>query len=197
MKDNDDKHSQINRRDFFKTCAGAAAAIASNPALLAHAGTGTTEKLYFSVKLVDANGQAVTSSAIKKNQSYIFHYPFATTPCFLINLGRPLKQAVDLNTATEQSYQWPGGVGLEQSVVAFSAICSHKMSYPTRTLSFINYRPEAVPFRDSDSVFQHKSQLIYCCSERSAYDPAQGAAVLGGPRDPTAYHYIIAPRPHC
>ncbi|NKB76788.1 MAG: hypothetical protein GKR96_06975 [Gammaproteobacteria bacterium] len=167
------------RRYFFRTCASAAAIICANPDAL-----GREEdqiKYYFEVRLTHGNGEPITSKDIQKNRSYIFNYPFVTTPCFLINLGRPLERVVGLSTKDDQSYTWTGGVGPNQSIVAFSAICSHKMSYPTRTLSFINYRSDEVHYRDEESAFQKGSQLIYCCSERSAYDPAQGAAVLGGP----------------
>ena len=35
----------------------------------------------------------------------------------------------------------PGGIGRDKSVVSFSAICAHKLSHPSRNISFINYRP--------------------------------------------------------
>jgi len=34
------------------------------------------------------------------------------------------------------------GVGARHSLVAYSAICAHKLSYPTREISFISYRAE-------------------------------------------------------
>ena len=69
---------------------------------------------------------------------------------------------------------WPGGVGPSQSIVAFSAICAHQMSYPTREISFISYRAERGPAN-------RHAHVIHCCSEHSEYDPAAGARVLGGP----------------
>jgi hypothetical protein len=56
-----------------------------------------------------------------------------------------------------------------------SAICAHRLSYPTRQISFISYRNQAGP-----SKLTH-SNVIHCCSEHSEYDPATGARVLGGP----------------
>lgn len=55
-------------------------------------------------------------------EPYLFFYPFVTTPCLLINLG----QSVD-NSSSNSS--WRGGVGPDSSIVAYSAICSHKMTH--------------------------------------------------------------------
>ena len=58
----------------------------------------------------------------------IFHYPYAATPCFLLNLGRPLSLPAELKTAAAQPYRWPGGVGPQRSIVAYSAICAHQLA---------------------------------------------------------------------
>jgi hypothetical protein len=55
------------------------------------------------------------------------------------------------------------------------------MSHPAPTVSFINYRHDEVRFRNSDDAIEQRSGVIYCCSERSVYDPANGGRVLGGP----------------
>ena len=91
-----------------------------------------------------------------------------------MNLGRPTKPFAQLKTADEQTYEWPGGVGAEHSIVAYSAICAHRLTYPTREISFISYRDE----KSAGSKFAH---VIHCCSEHSQYDPAEGAKVLAGP----------------
>jgi Rieske Fe-S protein len=131
-------------------------------------------RLYARARLVDPAGRPLKARAIPANHNFIFHYPFAGTPCFLLNLGRPAKPLVNLKTADRQSYDWPGGVGAEHSVVAYSAICAHRLSYPTREISFISYREE----KSAGSKFAH---VIHCCSEHSQYDPAEGAKVLAGP----------------
>ena len=64
--------------------------------------------------------------------------------------------------------------GSARDIVAYSAICAHKMTYPTRQVSFIGYR-------DSPSPVAGKGQVITCCSDRSVYDPAAGARVVSGP----------------
>ena len=81
---------------------------------------------------------------------------------------------VQLKTAENQAYEWKGGIGPARSVVAYSAICAHKLSYPTRDISFISFRTET-------SARNRHAAVIHCCSEHSQYDPAAGARVVAGP----------------
>ena len=83
-----------------------------------------------------------------------------------------------LRTRGQQAYQWPGGVGPRRSVVAFCAICAHKLVYPTKDLSFISFRKGAAA---NPQTPDKGSDLIHCCADHSQYDPAQGAQVLSGP----------------
>jgi len=131
-------------------------------------------RFYSRARLVDTAGRPLRGRALPANRNFIFHYPFAATPCFLLNLGRPTKPFAQLKTADEQTYEWPGGVGAEHSIVAYSAICAHRLTYPTREISFISYRDE----KSAGSKFAH---VIHCCSEHSQYDPAEGAKVVAGP----------------
>lgn len=114
-------------------------------------------------------------------EAYVFNYPYVTTPCFIINLGKPAVDNGPLKTEAGLEYHWQGGVGPDRAIVSFCAICAHKMSHPAKTVSFINYRHEKVSFRNKNKKTVERSQVIYCCSERSVYDPAKGATVLGGP----------------
>jgi arsenite oxidase small subunit len=159
----------MERRNFMLACA-ASALSASLPATAADA----SPRLYSRARLLDSSGRPLRARELAANRNFIFHYPFAGTPCFLLNLGRPTKPAATLKTADKQSYQWPGGVGEQRSVVAYSAICAHRLTYPTREISFISYREE----KSAGSRFAH---VIHCCSEHSQYDPAEGAKVLAGP----------------
>jgi len=160
----------MERRDFIGICA-AGAALAINPTQAAN----LRPRFYARVKLVDEARQPLRASSLAVDRNYIFHYPYAATPCFLLNLGKPTQQAVTLKTETGTDYEWPGGVGPQNSIVGYSAICAHRLSYPTRQISFISYRIEAGP-----SKITHRN-VIHCCSEHSEYDPATGARVLGGP----------------
>ena len=169
----------MKRRGFFKVCASVAAAVGANPDLVAQ--PGEEIKRYERVLLVDSSGAPIQSAGLTVGESYVFNYPYATTPCFLLNLGKPTAHDISLTTEAGKHYVWRGGCGPEHSVVAFCAICAHKMSHPAKSVSFINYRHEQVSFRDKKSVTEQRAQVIYCCSEKSVYDPADGARVLGGP----------------
>ncbi len=158
----------MERRGFIKFCAASAAALGSAP-FPAEA----RAQLYGKARLVDGKGAPLRAGAIPANRNLIFHYPFASTPCFLLNLGKPVKPA-QLKTVSGEAYEWKGGVGPAGSVVAYSAICAHKLTYPTRDISFISFRTET-------SARNKLGNVIHCCSEHSQYDPAQGARVLAGP----------------
>jgi arsenite oxidase small subunit len=160
----------MERRDFLKACAAGAAGLSAAPVLAADA----RPQFYQRALLVDAKGQPLRTKAIPANRNLIFHYPYASTPCFLLNLGKPAKASAQLKTADNQPYEWRGGVGAARSVVAYSAICAHKLTYPTRDISFISFRTET-------SARNRLGNVIHCCSEHSQYDPAEGAKVLAGP----------------
>ena len=160
----------MDRRNFIGACA-AGAALSINPAQAAN----LRPRFYARVRLVDDARQPLRAATLAVSRNYIFHYPYAATPCFLLNLGKPTLQAVTLTTETGSSYEWPGGVGAHNAIVGYSAICAHRLSYPTRQISFISYRDKAGP-----SKLTH-GNVIHCCSEHSEYDPATGARVLGGP----------------
>jgi arsenite oxidase small subunit len=161
----------MERRGFIKFCAASAAcASASLPALAADA----RPQLYARSRLVDEKGRPLLAKAIPANRNLIFHYPYASTPCFLLNLGKPANGSAQLKTADNEPYEWKGGVGAGRSIVAYSAICAHRMTYPTKDISFISYRAEK-------SVGSRHASVIHCCSEHSQYDPADGGRVLAGP----------------
>ena len=165
----------MDRRDFVRACA-VAGATASLPEMIgqALAQADAQPRLYGRARLVDAGGRPVQSKTLPVGRNLIFHYPFAGTPCFLLNLGKPTRTNATLKTTDARSYQWSGGTGANGSVVAYSAICAHKLTYPTREISFISYRTEKTPGN-------RFAQVIHCCSEHSQYDPADGGRVLAGP----------------
>jgi arsenite oxidase small subunit len=159
----------MERRGFIKLCAASVAA-GGVPALAADA----RPQMYSRSLLVDTAGQPLRAKAIPANRNLIFHYPYASTPCFLLNLGKPAKGSAQLRTVDNQPYEWKGGVGPDRSIVAYSAICAHKLTYPTRDISFISFRAEK-------SAGNKLGAVIHCCSEHSQYDPAEGARVVAGP----------------
>jgi len=159
----------MERRAFLKFCAASAAA-AESSAFAADA----RPQLYGRVRLVGERGEPLRAKNIPANRNLIFQYPYAATPCFLLNLGRPARAAALLKTADGKPYEWRGGVGAQRSIVAYSAICAHKLTYPTRDISFISFRAET-------SARNKHANVIHCCSEHSQYDPAEGGRVLAGP----------------
>jgi len=165
----------MKRRDFVRICAAAT----GGAALPAADAANLTARLYKRAKLVDEKRVAIALDRLKPGTNYVFDYPYAATPCFLLKLDRPVS-AVELRTESGQAYRWEGGLGEGKSVVAYSAICAHKLTYPTKQVSFIGYRHEPSPVAPGGKV-------ITCCSDRSVYDPAAGARVVSGP----------APQPLC
>lgn len=169
----------FDRRKFLKICAGAGAAAAASPSLIERAAGALRPGER--VRLVDPAGKALQPDAMTVGRSYVFHYPYVTTPCFLIDLGSPADPGDELVTSDGKTYRWSGGVGPGRSIVAFSAICAHKMSYPTRDVSFIDYRHKPMSGDGKGDNWWDRGQVIYCCSEGSVYDPRDGARVLDGP----------------
>jgi len=168
----------MDRREFVESCALGAGSLATTLAGSAWAANAKPQA-YGRVLLTDELGQPIKASRLRAQTNYIFHYPFEATPVFLLDLGKPAK-ATSLRTRDKQLYQWPGGVGPARSLVAFSAICAHKLVYPTKDLSFISFRKGAAVNPQTPSK---GSDLIHCCADHSQYDPARGAQVLGGPAE--------------
>ena len=160
----------MERRKFLESClALSGTAALSQMSALAQ----TAPRLYEHTRLVDIHGVPLKASSVVAETNYIFHYPFVGTPCFLLNLGRPAVTETALRREDGATYSWNGGIGPQKAIVAFSAICAHKLAYPTREVSFIRYQPKRSATSDA--------QVIHCCADHSVYDPASGARVLAGP----------------
>jgi len=160
----------MERRDFVKLCAAAGAGAIPGAADAAN----RNARLYKRATLVDDKGAPVRIGQLKVGRNYVFDYPYSSTPCFLLRLDKPAPGGIDLKTESGQPYRWEGGIGEGKAVVAYSAICAHKMTYPTRQVSFIGYR-------DAPSPVAGQGKVITCCSDRSVYDPSAGAKVVSGP----------------
>jgi arsenite oxidase small subunit len=160
----------MERRDFIKACA-ATCALGTHPAFSAE---NLSPRFYDRARLVNELGQPVKAAGLIAGRNYIFHYPFESTPCFLLDLGKATVRDVQLKTESGSAYRWAGGVGPRRSIVGYSAICAHRMSYPTPQISFISYR-------EKSRTGTAQPNTIQCCSEHSEYDPAAGGKVLAGP----------------
>src|ERR1700693_3473424 len=161
----------MTRRQFLSACAAIAGA--SGVGAMNGEWMSATPRLYPRSRLIDHFGEPIKVAGLAARTNYVFQYPFAGTPCFLLNLGRPLAGADKLLRADGAPYAWSGGVGRQRSIVAYSAICAHKLAYPTREVSFIRFQPSRSPTSDGN--------VIHCCADHSVYDPAAGARVVSGP----------------
>ncbi len=161
----------MDRRQFVQICAGAAATLTSSalPALV------VGMQNYPQVRLVDAQGVALKASALVTDQAYLFHYPFRAVPCFLINLGKASGTARTLS-GEEGDYGWSGGAGKQHNLVAYVAICTHQLSYPSKATSVIRYAADG-------SELASKPGMIVCCAHGSVFDPADGAQKVSGPAE--------------
>jgi arsenite oxidase small subunit len=161
----------MKRRDFLGSCA-----LLSGIATLAQADAaadGAAIRRYARAVLIDEHGAPVRLAALAPETNYVFQYPFASTPCFLLRLPEPVAAVPALRREAGDAYTAPAGVGPSRNVVAFSAICAHKLAYPTRDVSFIRYQKS----RSATS----SGRVIHCCADHSVYDPTAGARVVAGP----------------
>jgi arsenite oxidase small subunit len=121
--------------------------------------------------LVDPNGNPWLARQLKEGEAFLFNYPYTASPVFLIAFPREVASA-ELVTQDKQRYVSPAGVGPNRSIVAFSAICAHKLMYPTPAISFIGLR---------SGGRGEPPHVIHCCGDNSRYDPLQGGRVIDGP----------------
>jgi arsenite oxidase small subunit len=157
----------LERRQFLEGCAAAslgawAESWAQSPA-----------RSYTRTRLVDVHGRPIRLAAIEPEVNYVFQYPFEATPCLLVKLRKAVTAPASLKRENGATYAWQGGIGRERNAVAFSAICAHKLAYPTREVSFIRYQ------RDASAT--SSGRVIHCCADHSVYDPSEGARVVSGP----------------
>lgn len=163
----------MRRRGFVKACAVGMGCLGVSPQLLFASGE-ATPRYYETVRLVDHRGEPVRPAGVAPGRNHVFHYPYVATPCFLLNLGQRVAPRHGLRTQDGQTYDGPGGVGPENSLVAFSAICAHKMAHPTEQVSYIGFR------KPGDGS---NGGTITCCAENSVYDPYAGGEVVSGPAE--------------
>ena len=161
----------MERREFIAACAAAAGAAQLGP--LGAAWAAAAPHLYARTQLVNVHGEPIKLAQLAPRTNYVYNYPYAGTPCFLLNLGRPVAAADNVLRADGVTYAWSGGVGPGRALVSYSAICAHKLAYPTRDVSFIRFQSERSATSDGN--------VIHCCADHSVYDPAAGARVVSGP----------------
>jgi arsenite oxidase small subunit len=167
-----DDHAS-SRRDLMREAACVAGAFAAAGAWPTLPAAATTLQRHGRSLLVDAFGEPLRSKALQPGEPMLFNYPFVSSPVFLLALDAAVVPTDVAPSEGRGNYASPAGVGARRSIVAFCAICSHRLVYPTPQLSFIGVRKGAARGEP-----QH---VIHCCGDDSRYDPAQGARVLAGP----------------
>ncbi len=160
-----------DRRDVLDRLACFSAACLSAPLTLAQAQTPLAARDYSRTLLVDKSGRPFKSAQLAAGEPHVFNYPYETTPVFLMALPRPAAP-VELSSALQQRYQSLQGSGAQRNIVAYSAICAHKLMYPTPEISFINIRKGQA---------NEPAHVVHCCGDNSRYDPTQGGKVISGP----------------
>jgi len=160
----------MKRRAFLGSCSLLAGI---TPLAYAQSVASSDVRSYARTRLIDIHGSPIRYAAIEGETNYVFQYPFAATPCFLLRLSTAVKPAPSMRREQGPPYVAPGGIGPKHDLVAFSAICAHKLAYPTRDVSFIRYQRR----RSATS----SGNVIHCCADHSVYDPAAGARVVAGP----------------
>jgi Rieske Fe-S protein len=130
------------------------------------------------VQLLDTDGKPLTVAKVdaeynvETSELYQFDYPLTNEPNFLLNLN-----TVDNNppSATDPgAWNVPGGIGLNGSIVAYSAICQHLGC----TAPSLSYYPPSNPCSKS---FNGRPFFLHCQCHGSTYDAANSAANLTGP----------------
>lgn len=160
----------MDRRGFIKICGGTAA-LAGLQTTYLETIRAAEMKSFNRVKLVDAQGVPLKAKQLTTDEAYVFHYPYKSTPCFLINLAAKPADPMTMQ-ADDGEYAWKGGVGPNGSLVSYSAICAHQLSYPTKEHSPISYTGPAV------SKLAGRPGLIVCCEHDRVYDPSQGGKMV-------------------
>lgn len=159
---------ESGRREWMQQAACVAGAWAATGLVPAVAGAPRSHPRSL---LVDVRGDPFKAAALKVGEPFLFNYPFQSSPVFLLALAQEVRGS-EQATERQQRYAAPAGVGPRRSIVAFSAICAHKLMYPTPAISFIGVRK---------GVGSEPPQVIHCCGDDSRYDPSQGGRVLAGP----------------
>lgn len=167
----DDDPDSAERRHLLREAACVAGAWAASGALPVLAAPAGETRRYARTLLVQKFGEPFRAAQLEVGVPQLFNYPFAASPVFLLALDRAI-EGTELATQDKQRYASPAGVGPRKAIVAFSAICAHKLMYPTPQISFIGVR------KGFDG---EPAQVIHCCGDNSRYDPLQGARVISGP----------------
>jgi len=169
----------MDRRAFARlTVCAATAALQSARSGSATPPSASYLTRYSQVLLTTASGDPLRVGGLDPEEEYLFFYPFTSSPCLLLDLGRPIP-ATEVPVRGRSGYRWGGGIGPQRSVVAFTAICPHEWAHPERALSAIGYHRTG----QQAAVVGGRDRLIVCCAHGSAFDPEAGGRVEQSPAE--------------
>jgi len=158
--------SKIQRRDFVGgACASLAAAAMIDPTAVLAGNNDAVLQPFNKVMLAGLDGKPLKAASLKDGESFVFSYPYVSSPAYIINTGVELKAAG----------KWGGGLGPKKSIVALAAICTHLLSHPTKDLATITYRHKKQGF------FAKKDHVMTCCTHGSVFDLERAGTRIDGP----------------
>ncbi|MEM3293589.1 MAG: Rieske 2Fe-2S domain-containing protein, partial [Metallosphaera sp.] len=189
-----------SRRAFLKGILigiGAAAVLSAIPVISYLNQPQISLKEYPWIIIVDSTGQPIKASQIPVNNPEIllFQYPMQGDISFLLNLGDENDNPIQIPPTqvvipeNGKTYAFPGGVGPNKSIVAYSAICQHLGCippeihfYPPKYMKTGLPTPNYLPSVALQAAQQANAPaVIHCDCHGSTYDPYHGASVLTGP----------------
>jgi Rieske Fe-S protein len=94
----------------------------------------------------------------------------------MVNLKEAAAKDVKLKAEDGTEYIYRGGVGAKGTIVAYSAICAHQMTRPTKEMAMFQYVPST-----GKTLAYETAGVFVCSSHLAAYDANEGGKVLGGP----------------
>ena len=175
---------KICRRDILKGFAAGAGGIVigsiATPLQILYASQDKTlvRREYKRVLLTNESKEPFRASDIKKNENYIFFYPYHNIPVLLLNLNKTIEPMMVEQSEGVESYLHPGGIGKNKSIVAFLAVCTHEFVRPNPNESLVKYYPPG-----ETSFIYGSDNVICCCAHGSTFDPSNAGNVLQFPAE--------------
>jgi Rieske Fe-S protein len=137
---------------------------------------------YPRTQLLDVDGSALTIDKVESEYNvntsslYLFNYPLRNEPNFLLNLSP--EDGSPPSPTNIGAWDVPNGVGTNNSIVAYSAICQH-LGCPAPAIAY--YPPATCPETFPGPNNPTGAFYIHCSCHGSTYDVTNGAANLTGP----------------
>ena len=102
----------MERRQFLSGCALLGGAASMVP-LADWQGARAQEapRVYARTRLIDVHGRPIQPGQLALETNYVFHYPYAATPCLLLKLARPVAAPAALKRQDGSEYAWRGDHG--------------------------------------------------------------------------------------